>query len=222
MMTTRSVAPAGAGSPCGRRGFTLIEILVVLTILAALIAIVSPLLFKVQERGERAVTAACLQNIKTALRNRAADPRIGDLPPSALAAAGFESPNDLNEGIEVLVALLGAEGAEPNPFEDENKLINLDGDRDPRRMTYQQTRDFWEYADSWGNPFIYFRLRDFSDHPDAKVRYQLGDARVIEVSPIRSHKTGSFAGLSDCFQLISLGPDCEFGTDDDVVSWSSS
>jgi len=187
--------------PPERGGFTLIEILVVLAILAALIAVVTPLLFKTQEQGERAVTAASVQNIKTALRNRAADPKIGDLPPTTLAAAGFEPQNDLNEGIEVLVALLGAEGANPNPFEDEAKLINLDGDRDPRRMTYQQTRDFWEYADAWGNPFVYFRLRDFSDNPDAKVRYQIGDGRMIEVSPIRSRKTGSFAGLSDGFPL---------------------
>jgi len=206
----------------GEEGFTLIEILVVLTILAALIAVVTPVLFKAQEEGQRAVTAAAIQTIKTALKMRAADPRIGDVPPTSLAAAGFDPPNDINEGIEVLVALLGAEDAPSNPFEDDSRLVNLDGDRDPTRMTYQRSREFFEYADSWGNPLIYFRLRDFSDNPDAKVRYQILSGAVLEVGPIRSKKTGSFAGVSDGFQLISLGPDEELGTDDDVVSWSGS
>jgi prepilin-type N-terminal cleavage/methylation domain-containing protein len=202
-------------------GFTLIEILVVLAIVAALIGLVTPILFKTQEQGERAATAADLQKMKLALKERVADPKVGDVPPTSLAAAGFESPNDLNEGIEVLVATLGATDATLNPFEDEARLINTDGDRDPRRTTYQQSKEFFEYADAWGNPFIYFRLRDFESNPDAKVRYQTKDGEIIEVGPVRSQKSGTFAGISDGYQLISMGPDEEYGNDDDVVSWRS-
>ena len=205
-----------------RAGFTLIEILVVLAVLAALIGVVTPILFQARDRGDRGAVAADIQSIKTALRAMLADPKAGDVPPTFLAAAGFESANDINEGIEVLVATLGAEGVTLNPFTDEDKLGNTDGDRDPRRMTYQKSREFFEYLDAWRNPLIYFRLRDFDDNPDATVRYLLGNGETIDVGPVRSKKTGSFAGVSDGFQLISLGPDEEFGTDDDVKSWSSS
>jgi len=206
--------------PC--EGFTLIEILVVLTIVAALMIMVTPVLFKSKDEGDRSATSADIQKIKTALSHYLNDPKFGDLPPTTLSAAGFNPVNDINPGIEVLVAVLGAEGSILNPFSDEEKLINTDGDRDPKRMTYQKVRDFFEYADSWGNPLIYFRLRDFSDNPDATMRYRIGNGDTIEISPIRSKKTGSFAGAVDLFQIISLGPDEEYGTDDDVVSWKSS
>ena len=204
------------------RGFTLIEILVVLAIVAALIGVVTPLLFKTQEQGERATTAATIQKVKTALHQRQNDPKFGDVPPTDLLEAGFNPVNNINTGIEVLVAVLGAEDSSLNPFDDEEKLINTDGDRDPKMTTYQKSRDFWEYADAWGNPLIYFRLRDFSDNPKATMQYLTGEGRLIEVSPVQSKKTGSFAGATDMYQIFSLGPDCEFGTDDDVVSWKSS
>jgi len=204
-----------------RGGFTLIEILVVLSVLAALIVVMSPVLFSTKAQGERAATRADIQSLKAALQNRLTDPKIGDVPPTSLAEAGFQSTNDLNEGIEVLVATLGAEGATLNPFEDEDKLINNDGDKDPRRTTYQRSNELYEYADAWGNPLIYFRLRDFTNNPDAKVRYQTVSGEIIEVGPVRSKKTGSFAGAAEGYQIISLGPDEVFGTDDDVRSWTS-
>jgi len=204
------------------RGFTLIEILIVLGIVAALIAISVPLLFTTKQQGERAATAAVVQQIRLSIRSRIDDPKCGEAPPSSLAAAGFNPQNDLNEGIEALVAVLGSEESAHNPFDDEEKLQNYDGDRDPKRQTFLKRRDFFEYVDSWGNPLVYFRLRDFEDNPQAKVRYTRHDGTVFEVSPVASEKTGSFAGMSDGFQLISLGPDEEFGTKDDVVSWKSS
>jgi prepilin-type N-terminal cleavage/methylation domain-containing protein len=207
--------------PATRSGFTLIEILVVLSVLAALIVVMSPVLFSTKAQGERAATQADIQGLKAALQNRMTDPKIGDVPPTSLSEAGFESTNDLNEGIEVLVATLGAEGSALNPFEDEDKLINHDGDKDPRRTTFQQSHELFEYADAWGNPLIYFRLRDFTNNPEGKVRYQTVSGEVIEVGPVRSKKTGSFAGVADGYQIISLGPDEEFGTDDDVRSWTS-
>ena len=119
------------------------------------------------------------------------------------------------------MATLGAEGVAINPFGDEDKLINHDGDKDRRKTTYQQSHELFEYADAWGNPLIYFRLRDFTNNPEGTVRYQTVSGEVIEVGPVRSKKTGSFAGVADGFQIISLGPDEEFGTDDDVRSWTS-
>ena len=103
-------------------------------------------------------------------------------------------------------------------------MINTDQDRDPRRTTFGKSREFFEYADPWGNPLIYFRLRDFDDNADTTVRYLTGDGeeRTIDVSPVKSKKTRTFSGAKDGYQLISLGPDLEFGTDDDVVSWRSS
>lgn len=218
-MTELTDHPRGAGA---RAGFTLIEILVVLTIVAALIGVAAPLLFRSQETGERAAAAAVIQQVKAALSSRSADPRVGDIPPTRLGEAGFESTNDLNEGIEVLVAVLGSEESTLNPFTDEQNLINTDQDRDPRRTTYGKSREFFEYSDPWGNPYIYFRLRDFDDNADATVRYMTGEGLTFDVSPVKNKKTRTFSGATDGYQVISMGPDMEFGTDDDVVSWRSS
>ncbi len=202
-------------------GFTLIEILIVLGILAALLTVATPVLFKSRESAERKTTGALIQQIRVAVKHRMNSPKFGDAPPSRLALAGFESTNDLNEGIEALVATLGAEDSELNPFDDEDRLENLDGDRDPKKMTFGKSKQFFEYVDAWFNPLVYFRLRDFEEDGKKSVRYTRQDGTTIEVSPIISAKTGGFAGALDGFQIISLGPDEEFGTDDDVVSWSS-
>ena len=202
-------------------GFTLIEVLVVLSVIAALIVVAAPLLFTTQMAGETAAVQADIQSIKVAVKSWINRPDQGDAPPSSLAEAGFTSTNDTNEGIEALVALLGSEESTMNPFGDEAKLINIDNDKDPKRQTYMKSKQLFEWSDAWGNPLIYFRLRDFDDNPDAKVRYVTASGDVIEVGPIKSEKTGSFGGALDGFQIISLGPDEEFGTDDDVVSWKS-
>lgn len=204
-----------------QNGFTLIEILIVLGILAALLSIAVPVLFKSQATAERATTGALIQQIRVAVKQRMNSPKFGDAPPSTLAMAGFESTNDLNEGIEALVATLGAEDSEMNPFDDEDRLENLDGDRDPKRQTFGKSKEFFEYLDAWFNPLIYFRLRDFEGDGKKSVRYTRQDGTTIEVSPVKSAKTGAYAGALDGFQIISLGPDEEFGTDDDVNSWSS-
>ena len=60
-----------------RGGFTLIEILVVLSVLAALIVVMSPVLFSTKAQGERAATHADLQGLKAALQNRLTDPKVG-------------------------------------------------------------------------------------------------------------------------------------------------
>lgn len=211
----RTPVPARTG------GFTLIEVLIVLAIIAALMGIATPLLFTSKATGERAATAAMIQGIKAAVNNRIDSPKFGEAPPTSLAESGFTSTNDTNEGIESLVATLGAEDSVMNPFSDEGRLVNLDGDKDPKRNTFMKSKELFEYADDWGNPLIYFRLRDFENNAAASVRYVLNNGMEIEVGPVKSDKTGAYGGQLDGFQIISLGPDEEFGTDDDVYSWTS-
>ena len=60
----------------------------------------------------------------------------------------FDTTNDINSGIEALVATLGALDSAMNPFDDEAKLQNYDNDKDRKRLTYMKSRQFFEYVDA--------------------------------------------------------------------------
>jgi hypothetical protein len=141
------------------------------------------------------------------------------LPPTSLADAGLDAPNDLNEGIEVLVEILAAPGSHMNPFADGQGLINTDRDQTTRRTSDGKLVGLHEYADPWGNPYVYLRLQDFRDVPDTTVKYVNRSGTTIEVAPRRTADGSQFEGARDGYQIISMGADGVFGTDDDIVSW---
>src|SRR5688572_31308761 len=70
--------PAPALTPCPRRGFTLMELLVVIGILALLFALVMPALNMVRRQADATRTSALLASIGTALDAYKSD--FGDIP----------------------------------------------------------------------------------------------------------------------------------------------
>ncbi len=73
--------PPVAHPPDDARGFTLVELLVVIAIIAVLIALLLPSLRKAREQAERTACLANLRTIAQALHMYAGDSR-GALPPS--------------------------------------------------------------------------------------------------------------------------------------------
>ena len=207
-------------------GFTLIEILVVLSIIALLLVFFSPTLMRLAKSGESGKAKAQVQTIKALVATYASNPRYGDYPPTDARdtrlkiASGVElRPNDVNLGIESLVLHFShLDYGAQSPFTEEKLLVNYDGDEASTNVTRFAKPDLFEYSDPWGKPYIYFRLRDFDPKAPTRQNYE-GEDGAFEAWPIVSEKTGTFAGDSDGFQILSCGPDGEFGTDDDIKSF---
>jgi prepilin-type N-terminal cleavage/methylation domain-containing protein len=205
-----------------RRGFTLIEILVVIAVIGVLTALSFPVLASVR-RGQKAkATKVLIENLKLKLEEYCAD--FGDYPPSNPKLCGLPS-NGVNDGIECLVRCLSTKKKKGPYYEfPEDQLKNTDGDRvlsgNPTD-SYITSRDLFELVDAFGNPFVYIHNADY----DSAQKVQLGEesnGETITVKAVKSAKTGQFHGVRS-FQLWSLGPNGQNddGGGDDVVSWSS-
>lgn len=210
-------------------GFTLMELMVVISIIALLLVLVSPSLWKMYGRGEISREKAIIQQVRLAVKALTADAAHGDLPPSFLDAPDsvFEEsdgvmPNRVNTGIESLVAYFHRKDFRgESPFTDEDRLLNTDEDSSKKAVTEFGTRELLEYVDSWGTPLVYIRLRDFEEgaRPLTVTEPVGDDYDEIDIVPEKNKKLGVFHGHSDGFQIISAGPDREFGTKDDLTSW---
>lgn len=195
-----------------RRAFTLVELLVVISILAVLTAIAIPALSAVRKSSDTKATKAFLERIKLQVESYSND--FGDYPPSRASAIGHRG-NDVNAGSEILLRCLttSSKSGPYMEFEDA-QLGNTDGDSlsgsaNPTRSV-MRTAELLEIVDSFGNPILYIHNKDYDR--GGVVRLPGGDKTI----PAFSHgKTKQFAGLTS-FQLWSAGVDGEHGTDDDV------
>lgn len=209
-----------------RDGFTLVEILVVLSIIALLLVFFSPTLMRLAKSGEAGKARAEIQKMKALVSSYASNPRYGDYPPTDArdtrlkTAAGAElRPNDVNQGIESLVFHFShADYSGQSPFTEEKFIKNADNDAASVNLTKFGKPDLFEYEDPWGRPYVYFRLRDFDPKSPVRQHYE-GEEGAFEAWPVLSESTGTFAGESDGFQILSCGPDGEFGTADDIASF---
>ncbi|MCU0722404.1 MAG: type II secretion system GspH family protein, partial [Planctomycetes bacterium] len=147
------------------RGFTLIEVLVVLAIIATLAAIVLPQIFSSSKSGEIAATNSRREALELSIKTYSSN--WGDFPPSRMALLPFgkiDAPNEKNEGPEALVLALSTE-RKNGPYTNwqEDWLGNCDTDKlasVPAKSAIKKS-DLFEVVDFWGNPFVYIHCRDY-------------------------------------------------------------
>jgi prepilin-type N-terminal cleavage/methylation domain-containing protein len=199
-------------------GFSLIEILVVITIIGLLIGLSAGAYTQWIQRGEEAKTDSVIQNLGVYAEEYVNV--CGDYPPSSLKYLGISSTGDsANEGIEALVAALFRKnytGARPGSASD---LVNTDEDSADKNISSFATAVLLEFQDAWYNPVIYISCRDYSESFTYLIESPETDREPVEVQALINPVTGTFYNF-DSYQLISVGPDGIFDTEDDLANFT--
>ncbi len=199
-----------------RSGFTLIELLVVICILSILIGLSVVATVAFLDNSKRSATESLLQNLSSAVESYSV--RWGDYPPTSLGDIGGKPPNDLNNGIETLVACLSSRRRGAPLFSNEGALSNVDHDEADRNLTDWpwKTNELFEYKDAFGNVILYFHSKDYERPKKNMTRYRFSEGGeefevVPELHPVT--KTWIRPGR---YQLRNVGKDGIPGTADDI------
>src|SRR3972149_5437 len=140
-------------------GFTLIEMLVVIVIIGILTALVMSGIMKAGESSKIQATRAIAKQISAGLDSY--QNRFGDYPPTSLEAFKVILPNDINNGIETLVACLATNNGGPFYQFDESFLMNSDGDF--QKALLETGKSSLSHSIGSSDPhntvFIYFHFR---------------------------------------------------------------
>jgi type II secretory pathway pseudopilin PulG len=189
-----------------------------MTILAILAGVAVVGFGKFQARGEEQEVEALIEQVSLGLIDGEYLVAKGDYPPDDFSGLAAKPTNDLNSGVESLLAALAAPGS-PWSLPDEKHLGNTDEDRFPKKATTYGTLDAFEIVDRWGNPFAYFHCKSYGRKQ--KVRAKSRESGVFEeqeVQAVRNSKTQQFF-KPESYQLISAGRDGVFGTADDLANF---
>lgn len=212
----------------GSAGFSLIELLVVMAIIATLAGLGMQFIPQFFRAGETASVETALQQLSAALEAYASNPKNGDYPPTALdneTLPGFGvRRNEYNMGIESVMVCLNRPGMTSKfeiddlPWDD--AIDNLDQDSSAVALTtISKKRDLWEILDAWGTPIAYFHHRDYDDVERRNMGRITGADGIIKAKPVKNPKTGAWYRAKS-FQLISAGQDLIFNTEDDVTNFN--
>ncbi|MCA8962320.1 MAG: type II secretion system protein [Planctomycetes bacterium] len=211
-------------------GFTLVELLVVLAIIAALAGLLTPAIHYARVKSKRDTTSNLIQQLTLAAESYNGD--WGDYPPTTLEGYGVYG-NGVNDGIESFLAHVTSR-RKGGPYFDykEDSLANLD--EDTLGVGEVRAELDWvfgddqlrEIIDSFGNPLVYVHNADY----ERAYKICLGDdpARKLTVRAGRSAKTATYHEPTR-FQLWSIGPNSESETgaeppkegeeSDDIGNW---
>jgi prepilin-type N-terminal cleavage/methylation domain-containing protein len=201
-----------------RSGFTLVELLVVISIIGVLVGIGLPALMAARRSSKEKAVKADLIQIESGVSTY--ETKWGDYPPSGAWAKGM---NDENTGSESLVYHLFM-NTKGGPYLDlstwEGKLINRDADAAAKANpdSVISKPDLFELGDGFGNPVVYFHHRDYAKPAKyAKYTFIFG---TVECAPAKSDKTGNYHAPGK-FQLWSAGSDDanQNGGEDDIATW---
>jgi prepilin-type N-terminal cleavage/methylation domain-containing protein len=200
-----------------RGGFTLVELLVVICIIAILAGLVTVGLNAAMINSRTAATETFLHELSGACAQYAT--RWGDFPPSTIDDAGGRAPNDMNNGIEALVACLASERRGGKLIAvDEELYTNTDGDTASANVTgwFFGDNKLREITDKFGNVILYLHHRDFAKPRPQVLKYKVfQDGETVTIAPEKSAATSTWVG-SGRFQLRSVGKDGKPGTGDDI------
>jgi prepilin-type N-terminal cleavage/methylation domain-containing protein len=210
------VQPIARRRSGGRSGFTLIELLIVICIIGILVALTTVGIVKAMDSARASTTQTMLDSISGALAQYAQ--RWGDYPPTSIEDLGARPPNDVNNGIEALVACLSSDLRGGILFKNEDHLVNVDGDSASKNVTHWYFGDnqLREWVDEFGNVLIYMHHKDYSKPKPSMKQYRFAkDGEEYSVLPETNPATKTYSN-PDKFQLRSVGKDGKPGTQDDI------
>ncbi len=131
------------------RGFTLVEMLVVITIIGILAGLVLAALGKVRQQARETETSSLIDTLSMACENYYTD--WGGVYPPAFQG---DNASETNEGIEMLYkALTTREGLSRRDYARDYPSDKIGDTDDDGKL---------EFLDSWGNPLVYFDSRNYS------------------------------------------------------------
>jgi hypothetical protein len=146
--------------------------------------------------------------------------RWGDYPPTTVDELGLKAPNDVNNGVEALVACLSSEKRGGVLFHADDQLANVDGDS---ASGGKKSLNWWfgndelrEWVDHFGFTIFYMHGKDFAKPRSGMTLVRISkDVEEVKILPEQNPATKTFYGAGR-FQLRSVGKDGKPGTGDDV------
>ena len=208
----------------GEGGFTLVEILVVLAILATLIALVAATIPRALMAKQKLRANTLVNGIASALEQIRNDEQYGKYPLArtrdlrigkSMVGKELGQPNDTNVGIETVYFVLNNPDIHAAQVTADAELIG-NTDEDSFRVARGNASDAFarEYLDPFGQPLVYFHCNDYKD-PKGLIEIRTADGRKIDVRPKKMPASAGGGFLCpNSFQLFSVGPNGEQDPDD--------
>jgi prepilin-type N-terminal cleavage/methylation domain-containing protein len=201
-----------------RSGFTLIELMVVISIISLLVVALLPQISSIMGKGDEAVTRARIELLRQMIQIYAKNE--GDFPPSEFGKAEKNvkvKADTTNMGIECMMIHLHQRSLGAN-FSLEDKadwLGNTDGDDNGSEIPALKTTEKLEVVDAWHNPLVYFHNASYRKPQEVVLSDGEGGGggEVVTVSAMKGSR--DYVN-SRKYQILSAGEDGEFGTDDDI------
>lgn len=218
MSTFTLLRPRGRVLSC-TRGFTLVELLVVIGLLGMLAAVLLPAITGARKQGEAVETQARMQHLTQAVEAFHRLKGRGYYPPDDFTAVADGevkakgSADETNAGIESALIFLH-QRAEGYPVLDDKEdwLGNTDGDANATEIPLLKRRAKMELLDAWRTPLAYFTSSGYGRKQ--KIKLESGD--VLDVQAWKNPNSNGYLAPRG-FQIISAGPDCKFNTEDDLT-----